>query len=102
MSCKLLNTSEAATYAIKQIKDIENTDLVSGLFDNDVDNRRNVCGYNEFDTTEHETLLQKFLEQFKDPMIVLLMISAGVSAIIGHFEDAVSIFFVLLKLLYRQ
>lgn len=57
-----------------------------------VENRRNEFGYNEFDTSDHETLLHKFLSQFTDKMIMLLMVSSFISLLVGQYDDALSIF----------
>lgn len=39
-----------------------------------------------------DPLYQKFLEQFKDPLILLLLASAVLSLLIKQYDDAVSIF----------
>lgn len=39
-----------------------------------------------------DPLYQKFLEQFKDPLILLLLGSAVLSLLIKQYDDAVSIF----------
>lgn len=53
--------------------------------------RRRNHGHNEFGDGESETLLQRYLEQFKEPMILLLLGSALVSVSMGQFDDAISI-----------
>ena len=40
---------------------------------------------------EEETLLSKFLDQLRQPLIMLLLGSAVVSALLGSYDDAVSI-----------
>ena len=38
-----------------------------------------------------ETLLEKFIDQFKQPLILLLFGSALISALLGSYDDAISI-----------
>ena len=45
---------------------------------------------------EKETLLSKFIDQFKQPLIMLLLASAAVSALLGSYDDAISITLVCL------
>ena len=40
-------------------------------------------GPNRLKEAEKPTLLQRFIEQLKDPMLIILMIAAGVSALTG-------------------
>lgn len=39
-----------------------------------------------------DPLYKKYLEQFKDPLILLLLGSAALSVLIKQFDDAISIF----------
>ena len=68
-----------------------NTNLETGLSDSEVDFRKRLAGPNELISEERETLLSKFIDQFKNPMILLLLGSAAISAIMGEIEDAISI-----------
>ena len=65
-----------------------------GLSDSDVVERRHVCGPNELPDEDDDPLWKKFLEQFKDPMIGLLLTSAVISFIVGQWDDAISILIV--------
>jgi magnesium-transporting ATPase (P-type) len=40
---------------------------------------------------ERETLLSKFVDQLRQPLILLLFGSAAVSAALGSYDDAISI-----------
>lgn len=53
--------------------------------------RRNDHGHNEFIDEEEETLIKRYLEQFKEPMVLLLLGSALVSVCMGQYDDALSI-----------
>ncbi|KAF5900057.1 calcium-transporting ATPase type 2C member 1 isoform X2, partial [Clarias magur] len=66
-------------------------DLQFGLSDEEVSRRRAYHGWNEFDISEDEPLWKKYLSQFKDPLIMLLLASAVISVVMRQFDDAVSI-----------
>jgi Ca2+-transporting ATPase len=53
-------------------------------------------GRNELPEEEDEPLWKKFLEKLKEPMIALLMASAGISLLTGQYNDAISIFVAVL------
>ena len=63
-------------------KELE-TDLEKGLSSEDVVKRREKYGSNELKAKKKKSLLVKFLEQFKDFMIIVLIIAAIVSGIVG-------------------
>lgn len=53
--------------------------------------RREAGGYNEFAVRAGDDPWKKFLTQFQEPLILLLLGSAAVSLLIGQIDDAVSI-----------
>ncbi|SOV01742.1 probable PMR1 - secretory pathway Ca++-transporting P-type ATPase [Ustilago sp. UG-2017a] len=53
--------------------------------------RREAGGYNEFAVRAGDDPFKKFLAQFQEPLILLLLASAAVSLLIGQIDDAVSI-----------
>ena len=59
------------------------TDLDKGLTTEEVEKRREIYGKNALKAKKKKSLLVKFLEQFKDFMIIILIIAAVVSGIIG-------------------
>jgi P-type Ca2+ transporter type 2C len=69
------------------------TDLQTGLADHqDYLHRRSLHGLNQLDEGEQEPLYIKFLNQFKEsPLILLLLGSAAVSVLMGNVDDAISI-----------
>ena len=66
-------------------------DAAAGLSTAEATRRRQFHGYNEFDVTEQEPIWKKYLEQFKNPLILLLLASATVSLLMKQFDDAISI-----------
>ena len=68
---------------IKQIEKELETDLEKGLINEQVLKIREKQGYNELQAKKKKSLLQKFLEQFKDFSIIILIIAAIVSGIVG-------------------
>ncbi|TPX36280.1 hypothetical protein SmJEL517_g01646 [Synchytrium microbalum] len=84
----------SAVYATKDVESVireQNTNIEHGLSEADIDFRRRLAGPNELVQEDRETLLSKFIDQFKNPMILLLLASAAISAIMGEIEDAISI-----------
>ncbi|NXE75431.1 AT2C2 ATPase, partial [Cochlearius cochlearius] len=68
-----------------------NVDLQTGLSEFSVLQRRLKHGWNEFSVENTEPVWKKYLDQFKNPLILLLLASALVSVITKEYEDAVSI-----------
>ncbi len=66
-------------------KELE-TNLVSGLTDEQVVAHREKYGKNELQAKKKKSIFQKFLEQFKDFMIIVLIIAAIVSGAVGIAE----------------
>ncbi|XP_058702039.1 calcium-transporting ATPase type 2C member 2 isoform X4 [Poecile atricapillus] len=68
-----------------------NVDLQTGLSECSVLQRRSKHGWNEFSVENTEPIWKKYLDQFKNPLILLLLASALVSVITKEYEDAASI-----------
>ena len=62
------------------------TNINKGLNDKNVHLKRNKYGENKFLEEKKVSLLRRFLIQFKDFMIIILIIAAIVSAIISYLE----------------
>ena len=52
-------------------------------------------GRNEIETVGKKSVLQLFLEQFKDFLVIILIISAIVSGVLGDWESALVILVVI-------
>ncbi|CDW56585.1 Calcium transporting ATPase type 2C [Trichuris trichiura] len=68
-----------------------NADLSNGLSSSDAAKRIRLHGYNEFLVDTKEPLLKKYVDQFRNPLILLLLGSAFISIIMGQYDDAISI-----------
>ena len=58
-----------------------------GLSDEQVIKNREKYGSNELQAQKKKSLFVKFLEQFKDFMIIVLIIAAVVSGVVGYMEE---------------
>ena len=67
------------------------TSLTHGLTPAEALSRLRDYGPNEIPHDEPEPIWLRFLKQFQEPLIVLLLVSAGASIIVGNMDDAVSI-----------
>lgn len=67
------------------------TSLTQGLPPTEALQRLGTYGPNEIPHEEPEPLWLRFVKQFQEPLIVLLLVSAGMSLILGNMDDAVSI-----------
>ena len=77
------------------------TNLNSGLTTDQVLKSREKYGYNELKAQKKKSLFVKFLEQFKDFMIIILIIAAIISGVVGYIEgegitDSIIIFIVII------
>jgi Ca2+-transporting ATPase len=67
------------------------TSLTHGLTQNEGLTRLGTYGPNEIPHEAPEPLWLRFVKQFQEPLIVLLLVSAGASLLLGNMDDAVSI-----------
>ena len=57
-----------------------------GLSDEQVKEKREFYGLNEIQAKKKKSLIVKFLEQFKDFMIIILIIAAVISGAVGYYQ----------------
>ncbi|WP_282919781.1 cation-translocating P-type ATPase [Ignavigranum ruoffiae] len=69
-----------------QVSEHFDVDPQQGLSDQEAKTRLEKYGANELNQEETTTIFQKFIEQFKDFMIIVLLIAAIISAVIGIIE----------------
>ncbi|CAH2283015.1 calcium-transporting ATPase type 2C member 1 isoform X1 [Pelobates cultripes] len=87
----VLTSKKASELPVSEVAWILKADLQSGLDSAEVCHRRTNHGWNEFDINEDEPLWKKYISQFKNPLLMLLLASAVISILMHQFDDAVSI-----------
>ena len=84
----------------EKVVDVEkelDTSMQNGLKLDMVNKKRQEYGFNELAGKKKESLLLKFLKQFKDFMIIVLIIAAIVSAVVSkEFTDSIIILVVVI------
>ncbi|KAM8776648.1 calcium-transporting ATPase type 2C member 2 isoform 2-T2 [Rhynchonycteris naso] len=86
-----LPPKEASKHHREDLAEAFCVDLEKGLSEFSVTQRRLAHGWNEFVADNSEPGWKKYLDQFKNPLILLLLASALVSTLTKKYEDAVSI-----------
>lgn len=71
------------------------SDQAKGLSTHEVIERKNVFGQNSIAQAEKRSVFSVFLNQFKSPIVVLLLIAAGLSFAFGDWIDAIGVDFIL-------
>eukprot|EP01031_Cornospumella_fuschlensis_P046963 gene46963-57508_t len=79
-----------------EVASLLETNVQEGLDLAQVSARIALHGPNKLEEGEKESLFMRYLKQFKEPLILLLLGSACLSLMVGQFEDAASIFFAVL------
>lgn len=87
--------------SVKETETKLETNLEEGLTTEQVTKAREKYGYNELKAQKKKSLFVKFLEQFKDFMIIILIIAAIISGVIGYMQgegitDSIIIFIVII------
>jgi Ca2+-transporting ATPase len=73
------------------VEEALNTDLSSGLSEEEVKKRRKQYGYNELEEGEKQSAILLFLSQFKDFMVLVLLAATLISGLLGEYIDAIAI-----------
>lgn len=63
----------------------------TGIESKEIDSRRNKYGYNEFTPKEEGSFFDDLKEALSEPMIVILIAAAIISAVVGETHDAIGI-----------
>ncbi len=72
------------------------TSLSKGLDDKEAAKRLERHGYNEIEQKKRKTISQMYIDQFKDFMIIILIIAAVISGLLGELTDAVVILMIVI------
>ncbi|KAL3121059.1 hypothetical protein niasHT_005319 [Heterodera trifolii] len=86
-----MDIQEASSRGAEECVSRLRTDPTNGLSSAEASRRLGFSGFNEFELNEKVSLFGKYLEQFKNPLICLLLASAIVSVLVKQFDDALSI-----------
>lgn len=106
----LLSTGESAAFSASEVERRLHSDLRKGLSWQEALGRSKIIGYNELRAQQEDSTLKKYVEQFKNPLILLLLGkylnlhgeriistslsftgSALLSIIMQQYDDAISI-----------
>ncbi|HAA90588.1 MAG: ATPase, P-type (Transporting), HAD superfamily, subfamily IC [Thermoanaerobacterales bacterium 50_218] len=79
------------TLSSEEVAKLLNTDLEKGLTPQEAEKRLSTYGYNELVEAKKRTPFQMFLDQFKELLVLLLVVAAGISLAIGETLDALVI-----------
>ena len=85
----------AYTLAAENITQLLRANLQSGLNEDDVEKRIEVYGLNSYKEQQKRSILLILFEQFKSPIIVLLVVAAAISLFFQHWIEGFSIIAVL-------
>jgi Ca2+-transporting ATPase len=95
---KIVKNSESTRYDLMDDQTIDRALKVnrqSGLNDRDVQARRAKYGTNELTEGKKVSVFQKFIAQFKDFLILVLIIAAVISGALGEMSDTVLILLIV-------
>ncbi|OIJ17775.1 calcium-translocating P-type ATPase, SERCA-type [Anaerobacillus alkalidiazotrophicus] len=83
----------------REIKDVEKmtrSEFSSGLSQKEADKRLKQFGFNKLDEGESIPALFLFLSQFKDFMVIVLLVATLISGLLGEYIDAITIIVIVL------
>jgi Ca2+-transporting ATPase len=90
-----LTCEQVSLASVEEVMTALRVDPNRGLSTSEADRRRQTAGLNEIGVKEKEPLWKKYLEQFNQPFILLLLASAAISVLMQQFDDALSITFAI-------
>lgn len=74
----------------------ETNSTINGLTDSEAKDRLNRNGYNEIKEGSRTPIWKMFLENFKDPLVIILLIAAIVQIFLGELVESLIIFIVVI------
>ncbi len=75
------------TKSILEVTKKLNTDISNGLSQQEVEKRKHTYGDNKLDEAKKKNIIVRFFEQFKDFMIIILLIAAVISAAMSYIQN---------------
>lgn len=80
--------------SVEVLQDVQSSE--QGLATSEAAKRLESAGYNELKGKDAAPIWKLFLENFKDPMVIVLLIAAAVQIVLGHLIESLIIFLVIL------
>ena len=80
----------------EEIREKIQTDFKRGLTEEEASRRRKQFGYNELQEGEKQSALLLFFSQFKDFMVIVLLVATLISGLLGEYIDAIAIMAIVL------
>ena len=74
------------TQTVDEVKKALNTNIYTGLSEKEILKRRKKYGFNKLAEKKKESLITKFIAQFKDFMIIILLLAALISALMSYID----------------
>lgn len=93
-----MNRNNSASYSTpEELASSLNSNLNNGLAWSECDSRLRTIGFNEFKADDSSKIVSRYLEQFRNPLIQLLLASVVISIFMGQYDDAISISLVSIR-----
>jgi len=86
-----VSSKDAALWESGKLEKFLNTLGDIGLTAQEAEKRLSIVGPNELAKEEEESLIKQYFDQFKQPLVLMLLGSALISLLIRHYSDAISI-----------
>lgn len=86
-----LSCEQAATLNVAEVQSMLDVSPERGLTTAQADHKRGLHGLNQVGVQTPDPLWKKYLDQFNNPFILLLLCSAFISVCMHQFDDAISI-----------
>ncbi|MGM7681760.1 calcium-translocating P-type ATPase, SERCA-type [Cytobacillus sp. Hm23] len=81
---------------LEEVEKVMNSNSETGLTEQEVNQRQQKSGLNELDEAEQPSAFLLFLAQFKDFMVLILLIATFISGLLGEYIDAIAIIAIVL------
>lgn len=91
-----MKKEESFLIAGQSLEEVFNVDQSKGLETDEVKKRQEEFGKNKLNEGKRRTFLEMFLTQFKDFLILVLLIAAIISGFVGELSDAILIIIIVI------
>ncbi|NPA27266.1 MAG: cation-translocating P-type ATPase [Chloroflexi bacterium] len=81
---------------VEEVLRLLETNPETGLSEEEAQRRLAIYGPNQLVERGPESPWRIFLEQFQDPLVILLLLSAGISAFLGDYKEAIAIMIIVI------